>query len=258
MNIKYAVNDTLVMTNRVLKQVIRSVDTIITVLIMPIMMLLAFTFVFGGAMNLGGVSSVDYMMPGVILMCVLSGVSYTAYRLKVDVQKGIFERFHSMPIAKSSILGGHVVVSVISNIASVVAIVLVGLLVGFRPHANLIDWLCVLVVILFFTFAMTLISVFFGLIAKSIETVGIFSYILIGLTFTSSSFAPVNSMPAALGAFAEHQPMTPIADSLRLLLLDQPTGTTVWVAVAWCVGIVAVFWALSVLAYKSHSTVPVG
>jgi ABC-2 type transport system permease protein len=233
-----------------MKQITRSVDTVVTVLLMPVMMLLAFAFVFGGSMDLGGVDSADYMMPGVILMCVLSGVAYTAYRLKADVHKGIFERFHSMPIAKSSILGGHVLTSIISNFVSVAVVVLVGLLVGARPAADLAGWLQVIAVIVLFTAAMTWISVFFGLIAKSLETVGIFSYLLMGLTFTSSSFAPVDAMPPALAAFARHQPMTPIADALRLSLLGQPTGGSVRTALLWCAGITAAFWMLSVRAYK--------
>jgi ABC-2 type transport system permease protein len=253
MNIRYALSDTAVMTGRVMKQILRSVDTIITVLLMPIMMLLAFTFVFGGAMNLGGVSSADYMLPGVIITCILSGVAYTAYRLKADTQKGIFERFHSMPIAKSSILGGHVLTSVISNVLSVVVIVLVGLLVGTRPQASFIGWLQVIAIVLLFTVAMTWTSVFFGLIAKSLETAGIFSYLLIGLAFTGSAFVPVETMPAALAAFARYQPMTSIADSLRLLLLGRPAGTVIWIALAWCVGIGAAFWALSVRAYKQKA-----
>jgi ABC-2 type transport system permease protein len=250
MNVKYAISDTFVMTGRVMKQVLRSVDTIITVLLMPVMMLLAFTFVLGGAMNLGGVGSADYMLPGVILMCVLNGVSYTAYRLKADVQRGIFERFYSMPIARSSILGGHVLTSIISNCVSVAAVILVGVLVGSRPQPGFTGWLQTAGIVLLFTAAATWISVFFGLVAKSLETAGIFSYLLIGLTFTSSSFAPVDSMPPALAAFARYQPMTPIADSLRLLLLGQPAGNTAWMAAVWCAGAMAVFWALSIMAYN--------
>jgi ABC-2 type transport system permease protein len=190
------------------------------------------------------------MLSGVILMCVLSGVAYTAYRINIDVQKGVFERFRSMPIAKSSILGGHVLTSVISNSVSVAAIVLVGLLVGARPQASPIGWLLAVGIILLFTAAMTWISVFFGLAAKSTETVGVFSYVLIGLTFTSSAFSPVETMPHALAAFASRQPMTPIADSLRLLLLGQPAGDNTWKAAFWCVGIAAVFWVLSIRIYR--------
>ncbi|MDR1796311.1 MAG: ABC transporter permease [Clostridiales Family XIII bacterium] len=248
--IQYAISDTVVMTGRVMKQVLRSLDTIITVLLMPVALLLAMNYVIGGAMDLGGVATADYMLPGIIIMCVLSGVAYTAYRLHVDVQKGIFERFHSMPIAKSSILGGHVLTSVVTNAVSVIAIVLIGLLIGFRPAAGAVGWLLAALVVLLFITAMTWISVFFGLITKSVETVGVFSYLLIGLTFTSSSFAPVSSMPPALAAFARHQPMTAVADSIRLLLLGEPVGSSFAASIVWCVAIGAVFWALSVNAYR--------
>jgi ABC-2 type transport system permease protein len=249
MNIRYAISDTAVMTGRVTKQILRSLDTIITVLLMPVAMLLAMNYVLGGAMDLGGVGTADYMLPGIIMMCVLSGVAYTAYRLHVDVQKGIFERFHSMPVAKSSILGGHVLTSIISNAVSVIPIIIIGLLIGFRPETGLSGWLMATLVILLFIAAMTWISVFFGLVTKSVETVGVFSYLLIGLTFTSSSFVPVETMPSALAAFAKYQPMTPIADSMRLLLLGEPVGNSLLIAVAWCAGIGAAFWRLSVWAY---------
>jgi ABC-2 type transport system permease protein len=238
------------MSGRVAKQLTRSVDTIITVLVMPVMILLAMRYVFGGAMDLGGVGTADYMLPGVMLMTVMSGVAYTGYRLHWDISKGIFERFRSMPIAESSILGGHVVVSVASNIVSVSAIMLIGLLVGFRPLAGLAGLSLAMLVMLLFTAALTWISVFFGTISKSPETVGIFSYVLVALGFVSSSFVPIETMPEALAAFARCQPMTPIADSVRLLLLGRPPGASLWIALAWCLGIGAAFWALSVRAYK--------
>jgi ABC-2 type transport system permease protein len=225
-------------------------DTVITVLLMPVAMLLAMRYVFGGAMDLGGVGAADYMLPGVVLMCVLSGVSYTAYRLYMDVQKGIFERFRSMPIAKSSILGGHVITSMLSNALSVGAVIAVGLLVGFRPAASALGWLLAALLILLFIAAMTWISVFFGLITKSVETVSVFSYLLIALTFTSSAFAPTETMPPVLAAFARFQPMTPIADSLRSLLLGEPAGGALPVAFAWCAAIGLLFYALSVRTYS--------
>jgi ABC-2 type transport system permease protein len=245
-----AIGDTVVMTARVMRQITRSVDTIITVLIMPVAMLLALRYVFGGAMDLGGVGTADYLLPGIIMMCVLSGIAYTAYRLHMDVQKGIFERFHSMPIAKSSILGGHVLTSVASNAASVIAVVVIGLIVGFRPEADVAGWLMAALLILLFITAMTWVSVFFGLITKSVETAGVFSYLLIGLLFTSSSFVPVETMPAALAAFARYQPMTPIADSMRSLLLGEAAGGTLLIALAWCVAIGVAFWLLSLSAYS--------
>jgi ABC-2 type transport system permease protein len=247
---RYAIKDTATMTGRVMRQLLRSVDTIVTVLILPIMMLLLFRYVIGGAMDFGAFGAADYVLPGVLLMTIVSGIAYVAYRLAADVQRGIFERFHSMPIAKSSILGGHALTSVITNAASVVAVLLAGLLVGFRPQAGPAEWLLAAALLLLFTTALTWVSIFFGLLSKSLETAGIFSYPLIGLEFASSAFAPVDSMPAGLAAFARVQPMTPIADSVRLLLAGRSAGGDLWLAFAWCLGIIAAFWALSVWAYR--------
>jgi ABC-2 type transport system permease protein len=240
----------MVMASRVMRQIFRSVDTIITVLIMPIMMLLMFRYVVGGAMNFDVFSAADYILSGILLLSVINGIAYVAFRLNTYVQRGIFERFHSMPIAKSSILGGHVVTSIISNMFSVIVVLLVGLLVGFHPQAGILEWIIAAIILLLFTAAMTWISVFFGLIAKSTETASVFSYLLMGLEFVSSAFAPVDTMPAGLAAFAIYQPITPIADCLRSLLLGQPAGNSLWIALAWCAGICVAFWALSIWAYK--------
>jgi ABC-2 type transport system permease protein len=235
-----------------MKQLARSVDTIITVLVMPIMTLLAFRYILGGAMSYGSFSSADYILPGVLMFSVLNGVAYTAFRLSADIQKGIFLRFHSMPISKSSILGGHVLASTMANMLSAIAVCLAGLLAGFRPQASFSQWLLAVALTLMFTLAMTWISVFFGLIAKSVETSSTFSYLLIGLGFAGSLFAPVDSMPKGLAAFARVQPMTPIADSLRLLLLGKAPNGSLWIAIAWCAGIITAFWLLSIWAYKAR------
>jgi ABC-2 type transport system permease protein len=171
----------------------------------------------------------------------------------MDIRNGIFERFRSMPIARSSILGGHVAMSVVSNLISVYAVVLVGLLIGFRPRASLAQWLLATLLILLFVTSLTYIAVFFGTVSKSPETVGIFSYVLMALGFVSSSFAPISSMPAGLAAFARYQPMTAVADSLRLLLLGMSPGSSLWQAFAWCVVIGAVFWALSVKGFAKET-----
>jgi ABC-2 type transport system permease protein len=238
------------MSWRVAKRITRSLDTVITILIMPIMMLLAFRYVFGGAMNLGGVGAADYMLPGSVLICIESGIAYVGYRVFMDVHSGIFERFHAMPIAKSSILGGHVVVSLASNLISVAAIILVGFLVGFRPQAGLVEWLLALALIALFAAALTWVGVFFALIARSSDTATVWNYIVIGLSFVSSSFAPVDAMPAPLAAFARNQPITPIADNLRNLFLGHPIGNELWLAIGWCVVIGATFWVLSVRTFS--------
>jgi ABC-2 type transport system permease protein len=253
MNIRYAISDVSVMTGRVMKQLFRSVDTIITVLLMPVAMLLAMRYVFGGAMNFGVHGAADYVLPGIIIMCISSGVAYVAYRVNGDVKNGIFERFRSMPIAESSILGGHVISSIATNFVAIILVILIGLATGFRPQATLIGWLVAAVFILLLIAALTWMSVFFGLIARSPDTSGVFSYILLCLCFISSALVPVDSMPSGLAAFAKHQPMTPIANALRSLLLGEPAGGDLWIALAWCVAIGAAFWAAAVWAYKKRA-----
>ncbi len=241
--------DTRVMCGRVLRHNLRSIDTIITVVAMPVMMMLASVYIYGGAMDIG-MNYKNYIVPGILLFCIVSGVAYTSYRLNIDVTKGIFERFHSMPISKSSILGGHVWTTIIFSCISVFVVLLVSMLIGFRPAADLPQWLLAVLLILVFTFAMTWIAIFFGLICRTNETAGIFTYILMGLIFTSSGFAPTNTMPAGLAAFAKHQPMTPVIDGLRGLMLGQKIDGDLWIAFLYCVVIWALFRVLSMKAYK--------
>jgi ABC-2 type transport system permease protein len=250
LKMRYSVGDSIVMTGRVLRYTTRSVDTIITVVAMPIMLMLLFVFVFGGAIHTGSTRYVDYIVPGIILMCIASGVAYTAFRLNNDITKGIFERFHSMPIAKSSILAGHVLTSVVFNVVSVMLILLFALLLGFRPDASIAGWLAIAGILLLCTLALTWIAVMFGLLAKSAEGASVFSYILLVLLFISSGFVPTDTMPKGLRLFAENQPMTPIIESLRSLMLHQPVGNSAVLAVTWSLGILAVCYLAAMLIYR--------
>lgn len=245
--------DTGLMLGRTLRHVTRSPDTIITVTVMPIAFLLLFVYVFGGAIDTGPGRYVDYLVPGILLIAVASGVSYTAFRLYGDLTSGIFERFHSMPIARSSVLWGHVLTSLVANAVSVVAILLVALVVGFRPSAGVLGWLAVAGVLALFTLALTWLAVVAGLSASSIEGATAFSYPLILLPFISSAFVPTDTMPVAVRVFAENQPVTAIVDALRALLAGQPTGSDVWVALAWCLGITGVAYVLAMLAYRRRT-----
>ncbi|HSS61274.1 MAG TPA: ABC transporter permease, partial [Candidatus Limnocylindrales bacterium] len=169
-------SDTSVMLGRSLRHVTRSTDTIITVTIMPIAFLLLFVYVFGGAIRTGTDNYVNYLLPGILLIAIASGISYTAFRLFNDLQSGIFERFHSMPIARSSVLWGHVLTSLVSNAISVVAIVLVALLMGFRSSAGGLEWLAVAGILVLFTLALTWLAVIAGLSAKSVDGAAAFAY----------------------------------------------------------------------------------
>jgi len=243
-------SDTRVMLGRSLRHVTRSTDTIITVTIMPIAFLLLFVYVFGGAIRTGTDNYVNYLLPGILLIAIASGISYTAFRLFNDLQSGIFERFHSMPIARSSVLWGHVLTSLVSNAISVVAIVLVALLMGFRSSAGVLAWLAVAGLLLLFTLTLTWIAVIAGLSAKSTDGAAAFSYPIIFLPFVSSAFVPTASMPAPVRAFAENQPVTSIVNTIRALFEQQPVGNDIWVALGWCVGILVVAYVFAMVAYR--------
>jgi len=243
-------SDTSVMLGRSLRHVTRSTDTIITVTIMPIAFLLLFVYVFGGAIRTGTDNYVNYLLPGILLIAIASGISYTAFRLFNDLQSGIFERFHSMPIARSSVLWGHVLTSLVSNAISVAAIVLVALLMGFRSSAGVLAWLAVAGLLLLFTLTLTWIAVIAGLSAKSTDGAAAFSYPIIFLPFVSSAFVPTASMPAPVRAFAENQPVTSIVNTIRALFEQQPVGNDIWVALAWCGGILVVAYVFAMVTYR--------
>ena len=242
--------DTRVMLGRSLRHVTRSVDTIITVTIMPIAFMLLFVYVFGGAIKAGTGSYVNYLLPGILLIAIASGISYAGYRLFNDLQSGIFERFHSMPIARSSVLWGHVLTSLVSNAISVVVIVLVAFVMGFRSSAGVLAWLAVAGILVLFTLALTWIAVIAGLSAKSTDGAGAFSYPIIFLPFVSSAFVPTASMPGPVRAFAENQPITSIVNTIRALFQQQPVGGEIWIALAWCAGILVIASAVAMVAYR--------
>ena len=243
-------SDTGVMLGRSIRHVTRSMDTIITVTIMPIAFMLLFVYVFGGAIRTGTDNYVNYLMPGILLIAIASGIAYTSYRLFMDMQSGIFERFHSMPIARSSVLWGHVLTSLVSNGISVVVIVLVALLMGFRSSAGVLAWLTVAGILALFTLALTWLAVIAGLSAKSVDGAGAFSYPLIFLPFVSSAFVPTASMPGPVRAFAENQPVTSIVNTIRALLARQPVGGGIWIALAWCVGVLVIAYGFAMVAYR--------
>jgi ABC-2 type transport system permease protein len=242
--------DTAVLQGRSLRHILRSPDTIITTTIMPIAFLLLFVYVFGGAIETGSNSYVTYLLPGILLITIASGISYTAYRLFGDLQSGIFERFQSMPIARSAVLWAHVLTSLVANLVSVGVVVLVALLMGFRSAAGVLAWLAVLGILILFTLALTWLAVIAGLTAKTVDGAIAFSYPLIFLPFVSSAFVPTESMPGPVRVFAENQPVTSIVDAIRNLLTGQPIGSDIWVALAWCVGILVVAYVFAMIAFR--------
>src|ERR1700752_4013083 len=191
---KHFFSDMGVMLGRSMRHIFRSIDTIITVTIMPIMFMLLFVYVFGGAIQTGTDNYVNYLLPGILLMAISSGIAYTSYRLFMDMQRGIFERFHSMPIARSAALWGHVLTSLVSNAISVVVIILVALIMGFRSSAGVLSWLAVAAILALFTLALTWIAVIAGLSATSVDGAGAFAYPLFFLPIFSSAVVPTDSL----------------------------------------------------------------
>jgi ABC-2 type transport system permease protein len=246
----HVAGDTAVLLGRSLRHIRRSPDTVITTTLMPIALLLLFVYVFGGAIRSGSQSYVGYLLPGILLITIASGVAYTAVRLFSDMKAGIVERFRSMPIARASVLWAHVLTSLVANLISLALVIGVALLMGFRPSAGILDWIAVTGLLALFTLALTWIAVIPGLSATSAEGAGAFSYPLIFLPFISSAFVPTDTMPGPVRAFAEHQPVTSIVNTIRDLFGGQPVGAGIWVALGWCVGILAVAYLFATVSYR--------
>ena len=246
----HLLSDTAVLTKRSLRHILRSPDTIVTTAITPIAMMLLFVYVFGGAIEVGG-TYVDYLLPGILLITVASGVAYTAFRLFTDVSTGMFGRLQSMPVARSALLWAHVLTSLVANLVSPALVVLVALMMGFRSGAGVLAWLAVFGIVGLFTLALTWLAVIPGLTAKSVDGASAFSYPLIFLPFVSSAFVPTSGMPGPVRWFAEHQPVTSIVNTVRRLYAEQLVGNDGWIALAWCLGLLVVAYALAMRTYRS-------
>ena len=242
--------NTRVLLGRLMRNIMRSPDTIITVAITPIMMMLLFVYVFGGAIETGTDNYVNYLLPGILLITIASGVAYTSLRLFNDVKSGLMARFITMPIKRSSVLWSHVLTSLVSNALTVVVVILVALLMGFRSNASLLDWLAVVGIIGLFTLALTWLAVIPGLTAKSMEGATAYSYPLIFLPFISSAFVPTETMPKIVRVFADNQPVTSIVNSIRGLLYEGAVGSGIWTALAWCAGIMVIAYFIAGKVFK--------
>jgi ABC-2 type transport system permease protein len=246
----YLFSDMSVMLGRSMRHIFRSMDTIMTVTISPIAIMLLLVYVFGGAIQTGTDNYVNYLLPGIMLMTIANGIGYVSYRLFLDKQRGIFERFHTMPIARSAPLWGHVLTSLVSNALSVVVVILVAFVMGFRSSAGILEWLAVVGILLLFTLALTWIAVIAGLSATSVDSAGAFAFAIHLLPFVSSAFVPTETMPSVVRVFAENQPVTSIVEAIRSLLTGQPVGNDIWFALAWCLGIMIVAYLFAMRVYK--------
>jgi len=225
---------------RSLRHSLRDVEGLVMAVALPVMLMLMFTFVFGGAMDPSG-HYVDYVVPGIILTCAGFGASSTAVSVNTDMTRGIIDRFRTMPIRAGASLTGHIVASLARNLVATVVVLLVGLAVGFRPSAALPDWLLALALVTGYILAITALFATIGLAAASPGAASGYGFVLLFLPYLSSAFVPIDTMPAWLQPVAEHLPVTPIIDAIRALLLGMPLdGWDVLWSSVWCAGIVLV------------------
>jgi ABC-2 type transport system permease protein len=236
--------DVRAMVGRSLRLSVRNIDALVTALALPIMLMLLFVYLFGGAIETG-TAYVTYVVPGVILLCAGFGSSLTAVAVTQDMTGGIMDRFRSMDIGGAAVLGGHVVASIARNLMSTVLVLIVAFLIGFRPHADVAGWLAAIGILLLFVLAFSWASAAVGLIARSAEAAGGFTFFVMFLPYPSSAFVPIDTMPSWIHGFADHQPFTPVIESMRGLLLGTPVGNAPWLAIAWCGGILLVAVAAS-------------
>jgi len=252
----WALADALVLAKRRLVQIPRIPDELIFATIQPIMFVVLFRYVFGGAINLSGASAgvgdnyANFLMAGIFVQTVIFGATTTGVGLAQDLEKGLVDRFRSLPMAKSAVLTGRTIADLVRNLFVVIVMLVVGLAVGFRPSGSPLAWLLAIGFMLLVSFAFSWISATIGLVVHSVEAAQSAGFIwLFPLTFASSAFTPVQTMPNWLQAFAERQPVTFMVDAVRALLLGQAVGADGWRALAWCLGILVVFIPLSVWLY---------
>ncbi|TQF67269.1 ABC transporter permease [Rhodococcus spelaei] len=237
------------MLRRNLKHVLRSPDTMLMAVALPIMLMLLFVYVFGGAINTG-TDYINYVVPGIILLCAAFGASTTAVSVSTDMTEGIIDRFRTLPIAQSSFLTGHVLVSVVRNLATTAIVIAVALLMGFRPTSDPLRWLGVVGVIGAFIFGLSYLSTALGLLAKNPEAASGFTFVIMFVPYVSSAFVPADSMPSWLQWFAENQPVTPIIETVRGLLMGTEIGNSAWLALGWCAAITVIGFAWSTVLYR--------
>lgn len=246
-----SLHDLYTMTKRNVIYSVRNLDTLITAIILPVAMMLLFVFVFGGAIDVGEYNYVNYVTPAIILLCIGYCASTTSVSIQVDMQAGIIDRFRSMSISRTCVLAGQVTASVMRNALSTVLVILVALLIGFRPSAGLLEWGLIAILLLTYTITFTWAALFFGLIAKTAESASVFGFVALFLPYLSSAFVPIETMPYALQVFAKYQPFTPITDALRSLTFGVVDKTAIITSFVWIVGLGLVAYFASLSAYKN-------
>ncbi|MDQ3075916.1 MAG: ABC transporter permease [bacterium] len=239
-------SDCSVLIVRSMKHIFKNLDQLMSLALQPIMFLLLFRYVFGGAIETEGTTYVNYLVAGILIQMAAFGATTTSLNVATDLKRGIIDRFKSLPMASSTVLIGHVVADLVRNVISSVVMILVGLLVGFRPTASVQEWLMALGMLLLFTLAFSWLSAILGLLAKSVEAVQWMSFMFVfPLTFASSAFVPTTGMPTGLRIFAENQPITHVIEAMRGYMVGTPVGDHAWIASIWFISIILVCVPLS-------------
>jgi ABC-2 type transport system permease protein len=250
----WQLSDSWELSKRSIKHITRNLDQLFSVALFPIMFFLLFRYVFGGAIDTGDVSYVNFLTAGIFVQMLAFGANYTTMNLAIDLQRGIVNRFRSLPIARSALIIGHVEADLVRNMISGLIVIGVSFLMGFQPVAELIDWILVFGLAILFSLAISWISAIMGLLVKSIEAAQWTGFIVIfPLTFVSSAFVPTDTMPPALQFFAENQPLTHVIEALRSWLVGTPMGNSDWLAFAWCIGIIGIAMPVATWLFK-HKT----
>ncbi len=253
--IRWGASDASVLIRRSLRHIIRNMDQLLSVAISPIMFMLLFRYVFGGAINTGGVSYVNFLVAGILVQTAAFGALTTSLSVAADLKRGIIDRFKSLPIMSSAVIIGHVTADLVRNTISSIIMIAVAFAIGFRPVASFTEWLIIWGIVLLFTFAISWIAAIMGLLAKSIEAVQWMGFVAVfPLTFASSAFVPTESMPWALKIFAENQPVTHVIEAIRALMVGTPPGNHIWLSIVWCVGIIVVAIPLAAYFFRTKIT----
>jgi len=243
------VNDSLAMIGRCVRLSRRNVEVLLTSLMLPVILMLLFVYLFGGALDTGG-PYVSYVVPGVLVLCAGFGSASTAVSVSQDMHGGIIDRFRSLDVSGAAVLAGQVTASLVRNVASTVLVFGVAFLIGFRSDAGPLGWLAAGGILLLFILTISALAALVGLLARTPEAANGFAFFLMFLPYASSAFVPIATMPTWLQGFSGHQPITPIIESVRGLLNGTPVGNAPLLAIVWCVGILAVSVALSGVAFS--------
>ena len=249
-----AILDSYIMFKRCFIKTLRSPEAMIMAIVVPFVMMVLFGYVFGGVAHIEGVNYIDFIVPGTILQCICNSSIATSLNVHNDMTNGIIDRFRSMQIAKSAFISGHVWLSVIRNITITIASFGAAFIVGFRPTASFTQWLAIAGILTLFIIAITWLVVIIGLISKDAESISGAGFLIVIFVFLSSAFAPTDSLPTVLRIFARYQPMTPVIEALRGLMIGTPLGNEILIALIWCIGLTLIGFISSVNIYKSKLT----